>query len=68
MSKLVLNKAQPNHTYTLELSHSEAHIVLRALATHIDAESADAFESQTCDWIAQRMRVMMGPLGGDTNG
>lgn len=47
----------------LKLTRQEAHVVLRALASH-NADDANAGDRQPCTWVAERiLRILSPELG-----
>lgn len=47
----------------LKLTRHEAHVVLRALASH-NADDANAGDRQPCTWVAERiLRILSPDLG-----
>lgn len=57
---------QKKETVKLELTRQEANVVLRALATHNEADNTPAIDRPACTWVAQRLLQLLQPdLGHD---
>lgn len=49
--------------YTIQLTHQEAHVILRALATHSDTENRGSLKPDVavCKWLAERILREVAP-------
>lgn len=50
----------PSEIIELRLTRQEAHIILRALASH-NADNANRGDHQPCTWIAERILRLVSP-------